>query len=149
MDMITQTKDIVTVAQELGLDLEEAGDELRCHCPHHGDDNPSLYINVAKQKWICFGCRRGGGTVGLYAFIRQCPFFEALEAVTDGPAFAAYLQMIRARAQADAEDDGDAVAAHMFNTLLQAVDDPPTLNQLVAVAVSEHPTTEALLSTIA
>lgn len=37
-----------------------AGDQFRCFCPFHNDDNPSLSINIAKNKAYCFaGCYSG------------------------------------------------------------------------------------------
>jgi len=37
-----------------------AGDQLRCYCPFHKDDNPSLSINVVLNKAYCFaGCFSG------------------------------------------------------------------------------------------
>lgn len=40
-----------------------AGDQLRCFCPFHNDDNPSLSINIAKNKAYCFaGCFSGSFT---------------------------------------------------------------------------------------
>ena len=65
-------RDIIEVALELGLDLEEAGEEYKCRCRHpgHNDQAPSLYIHPGKQSWYCFGCARGGSVYGLALWIK-------------------------------------------------------------------------------
>lgn len=37
------------------------GREIVFRCPFHDDRSPSLSVNVAKNRWHCFGCQRGGG----------------------------------------------------------------------------------------
>ena len=37
------------------------GREVVFRCPFHDDRTPSLAVNVAKNRWHCFGCQRGGG----------------------------------------------------------------------------------------
>jgi len=49
-----------------------AGDQLRCYCPFHNDDNPSLSINVVLNKAYCFaGCFSGTFT-GLCVRLNGC-----------------------------------------------------------------------------
>ena len=49
-----------------------AGDQLRCYCPLHEDDNPSLSINLVKNKAYCFaGCYSGTFT-GLCVRLNGC-----------------------------------------------------------------------------
>lgn len=49
-----------------------AGDQLRCYCPFHDDDNPSLSINISKNKAYCFaGCYSGSFT-GLCVRLNGC-----------------------------------------------------------------------------
>jgi DNA primase len=64
-----RTFDILSIAQELGLDLVHTGNELACVCPIHGDSNPSLYVNESKGLWYCFACQKGGSAPHLVSFI--------------------------------------------------------------------------------
>lgn len=65
-------RDILQVAEALGLELEKSQEEYRCICGHpgHHDSVPSLYINPRKQVWICYGCSRGGSVYGLVRWMR-------------------------------------------------------------------------------
>jgi len=74
-------RDLLEVAQTLGLKLEPAGTEYRCRCQHpgHVDNAPSLYLNPDNQKWYCFGCSRGGGVLGLVRWVK--PEWDRQQAV--------------------------------------------------------------------
>jgi hypothetical protein len=65
-------RDILEVAELLGLDVEPAGSEYRCRCTHPGhiDQQASLYLNPGNQMWFCFGDSRGGGVLGLVRWIK-------------------------------------------------------------------------------
>ena len=65
-------RNIIEVAVELGLDLEEAGDGYRCRCQHpgHSDPAPSLYMHPGEQELYCFGCARGGSVYGLVLWMK-------------------------------------------------------------------------------
>lgn len=65
-------RDLLEVAEELGLELEPAGEEYRCRCQHpgHADAAPSLYLHPGKQEWYCFGCARGGTAYGLVLWMK-------------------------------------------------------------------------------
>jgi hypothetical protein len=56
--------DILDIARAAGLHpRREYGDEytVRCPLPMHADEDPSCYVNAAKQEWFCHVCQRGGG----------------------------------------------------------------------------------------
>jgi DNA primase len=48
---------------------QEAGRRLRCRCPFHQDQNPSLVVFPADERgperWRCFGCGQGGDVFSL------------------------------------------------------------------------------------
>lgn len=69
---------VLEVAQELGLEVEEAGEEYRARCPVHEDQTPSLYLNPQKNNWYCFGCSKGGGAPHLVKFLTGCSWEEAV-----------------------------------------------------------------------
>jgi len=78
-------RDIVEVAEELGLELEpQTGGELAACCPIHGDTNPSLFVNETKQVWFCHGCNRGGNAVTLARFLNADVSIAYDNTVRDG-----------------------------------------------------------------
>lgn len=47
-------------------------DEVRCKCPLHGkDDTPSVGLNVSKNLWMCYTCKKSGDIVSLIAHITK------------------------------------------------------------------------------
>ena len=106
---------ILEVADELGLEHEQAaGGWHAALCPVHGDNAPSLRLNVAENWWMCYGCDTGGNAARLWAAIRGCSYDEALAAtLIDRPELmvdaGAMLEPVR-------EDADDAVLA--LTTLL-------------------------------
>lgn len=48
-------------------DQQPRGDEIMASCPtpSHGDNNPSACLNIAKDQWVCYGCRAGGDVLGM------------------------------------------------------------------------------------
>lgn len=48
-------------------DEQPRGDEIMASCPtpNHRDNNPSACLNIAKNQWVCYGCREGGDVLGL------------------------------------------------------------------------------------
>ena len=51
-----------TLLKEDGVVLKGDGEERKCQCfsPHHDDKNPSMYVNVNKNVYNCFGCKISG-----------------------------------------------------------------------------------------
>ena len=52
----------------LGIELAP-GDQMY-RCPFHDDHHPSLHIDADGCRWLCFGCRRGGGVGRLRRLVR-------------------------------------------------------------------------------
>jgi hypothetical protein len=46
-------------------------DEVKCRCPVHDDDNPSVSLNISKNVWICHAsqCTAKGDIIALLAYI--------------------------------------------------------------------------------
>jgi len=64
-------KDIVTVAEENGLEMKKEGSILRAHCPFHSDtDTPNFTIYAETDSWFCFRCNEGGDTIAFVAKIK-------------------------------------------------------------------------------
>jgi hypothetical protein len=55
-----------------------SGGELRCSCPFHDDNHPSLRINVEKGVWHCDPCGIGGDVFEFVQRVRSCSFREGL-----------------------------------------------------------------------
>ena len=56
-----QERNLELLLEDLGLKkIKQYNNEICCKCPWHNDDTPSLYINLKKNKHICFaGCTKG------------------------------------------------------------------------------------------
>lgn len=44
---------------------ESYNPKIKIVCPFHDDVNASMLIDVEQNKWFCFGCQRGGGSLEL------------------------------------------------------------------------------------
>lgn len=78
--------DILDIARAAGLHpRREYGDEytVRCPLPMHADEDPSCYVNAAKQEWFCHVCQRGGGA---RQFSQQLGRGQPLTSVRSHPA---------------------------------------------------------------
>lgn len=40
--------------------IDDYASEQKIVCPLHEDVNPSMMIDIASNRWFCFGCQRGG-----------------------------------------------------------------------------------------
>ncbi|WP_036231360.1 DNA primase [Marinobacterium jannaschii] len=76
---VKQQSPIEKVAASYGIKLHKCGnDSLKCCCPFHDDNDPSMVINTKKQLWNCFsGC--GGGDV--FSFIERYEGLNFVEVV--------------------------------------------------------------------
>jgi DNA primase catalytic core len=79
LDQIKQSVDIVTYAQNLGLELKQVGHRFRCSCPFHDDKTPSFYINPNEGYFHCFGCNKHGDVITLAREMNQLSFPEAVD----------------------------------------------------------------------
>ena len=48
-------------------------------CPLHGDNDPSLSINVKNGGFCCFGCGEKGDLIAFHALLNRMRFDEALD----------------------------------------------------------------------
>jgi len=66
--------DIGVIAQEILGDRITTGRfeaRLDCDCPNHSSQSRrSLHIDLRKQCWYCFGCRKGGDVLQLVEFVK-------------------------------------------------------------------------------
>jgi len=76
---------LLQAAELLGIEIvDDSGPEVRCLCPVHGDETPSLNINKEREVWVCFGCYgrkgrpSGGGPVELVMAVNDCDYLEAV-----------------------------------------------------------------------
>ncbi|MDD5220781.1 MAG: toprim domain-containing protein [Candidatus Bipolaricaulis sp.] len=63
------------------------GDEYRCYCPLHDDKNASLYINLEKNKAICFAGCYAGNVVNLVAKVEKLPRIVAWQRIQEKAIF--------------------------------------------------------------
>jgi DNA primase len=80
-EVIREQVDLVAVADR-HLDPVRSGSSLKCRCPYpdHEDNNPSFYL-YPDSRFFCYGCRRHGDVVDLWALIKGLQ--PGLEAALD------------------------------------------------------------------
>lgn len=68
--VIREQVDLVMIADR-HLDLLCSGSSLKCRCPYpdHEDNNPSFYL-YPDSRFCCYGCRRHGDVVDLWALVK-------------------------------------------------------------------------------
>ena len=66
---------------------EVKGDEYSCICPLHEDNNASLFINVKKNKAICFAGCYSGSAVALISKLEKIPKYAAWRKMVSGEVF--------------------------------------------------------------
>jgi hypothetical protein len=69
----------------LGEPMKRSGSELRWRCPNHDDRDPSLFVSVRKDCFLCGPCGASGNAWKLAAFLAHCD-------PDDKPAVTAYLR---------------------------------------------------------
>lgn len=63
LDELKQNIDLLDYASQ-EFEFRRVGtDSYATICNKHKDVNPSLYISPSKQRWFCFGCKRGGDII--------------------------------------------------------------------------------------
>ena len=75
---------VVSIAEVLALldfvPVKNAGKQLRGPCPLHGSENPkslSFSVNLAKNTFQCFACKKAVNHLDLWAAAIRKPLFEA------------------------------------------------------------------------
>ena len=56
---VKDNADIDAILAHYDLDTTESGDEMRCCCPFHDDENPSFSINLEDGKFCCHAASCG------------------------------------------------------------------------------------------
>lgn len=72
-------KDIVSLCENLGMELSKNGRNYITLCPFHVENKPSFTINPRKNLWYCFGCQNGGDTIKLYMKMKNVNFVKAID----------------------------------------------------------------------
>ena len=67
---------IQTVARWLGLQLPLRG-TVRCPFDDHDDNKPSFEVKTSGNRWRCYGCNRGGGSIDFVKTYKALSFLEA------------------------------------------------------------------------
>ena len=67
---------IQTVARWLGLQLPLRG-TVRCPFDDHDDNKPSFEMKTPGNRWRCYGCDRGGGSIDFVKTYKALSFLEA------------------------------------------------------------------------
>lgn len=52
-------------------------------CPLHTEKTPSFIVYLDTNSWVCFGCRRGGDVIRLYALYHGISDGEAIRQLAD------------------------------------------------------------------
>src|SRR3954453_21456613 len=55
---------LLDVVQRLGVVLKRSGSHRwQAHCPFHDDRTPSFFVDVERQRFVCFGCKARGDVI--------------------------------------------------------------------------------------
>jgi DNA primase len=76
-----KTKDdinLVEIAEQEGVTLQEHGNLYRGRCPFHIDKDPSFFI-FEEKRFKCFGCSAEGDVITFVQKIREISFPRAME----------------------------------------------------------------------
>jgi hypothetical protein len=77
---IKQTYSILGVAQRLGLQLKQRGQEWTCRCPFHEEKSASFSINMQKNICKCFGsCQLSFSVIDLVVKLLNVGLDEAMD----------------------------------------------------------------------
>ncbi len=60
------------------VDLKKRGVNLLGNCPFHNEKSPSFTVSPTKGIYKCFGCAKGGDSIGFIMEHEQCSYPEAI-----------------------------------------------------------------------
>ena len=75
---IKRTADIVELIGQY-VQLKKAGLNHIGLCPFHGDKDPSFTVSQSKQRFYCFGCKKGGDIFTFWMEYHKVAFPQALK----------------------------------------------------------------------
>ena len=81
MDFADQVKGAVDIFSVVGehVRLRKAGpNSYKGLCPFHNEKTPSFNVNLAHQRYKCFGCGAGGDVIRFVERVQQVSFPEAV-----------------------------------------------------------------------
>ncbi len=77
IEQILDRADIVDVISGY-VELKKKGVNYAACCPFHKEKTPSFMVNPARGTWHCFGCGKGGNTIGFLMEHETMTFPEAV-----------------------------------------------------------------------
>ena len=86
MDFADRVKGAVDIFSVVGehVRLRKAGpNSYKGLCPFHNEKTPSFNVNLAHQRYKCFGCGAGGDVFNFVMQIEGLSFYEALKALAE------------------------------------------------------------------
>jgi DNA primase len=69
--------DILQVFRAYNINLTKY--DKKCSCPFHIDKTPSFFYYDHTNSWVCFSCKKGGGSVQFVAAIEKISNIEAAD----------------------------------------------------------------------
>ena len=77
VEKIREAANIVDVVSEF-VTLKKSGSNYKGLCPFHNEKTPSFYVSPARGTCHCFGCGKGGNSIGFIMEHEQMTYVEAL-----------------------------------------------------------------------
>lgn len=77
VEKIREAANIVDVVSEF-VTLKKSGSNYKGLCPFHNEKTPSFYVSPARGTCHCFGCGKGGNSIGFIMEHEQMTYPEAL-----------------------------------------------------------------------
>lgn len=84
-DFIERLKEGNPIADVVGerVSLVRAGNDYKCVCPFHPDNNPSMYVHPDRGFFKCFGCGAGGDVITFVMMYDNLPYYEAVKMLAE------------------------------------------------------------------
>lgn len=87
VDILLDKVDFLDILDECGVEYWAASSgefthKMRCPLPVHdfgGERTPSMFVNVDKNGFYCFGCNSGNNLVDFISQYKNLPFYHALK----------------------------------------------------------------------
>jgi len=85
LEQLKRDTDLVALVQSRGIKLtKHGGRDLKCLCPFHDDNNPSMIISPHKNLWNCPACGKGGDVIKFVELYDGVSFRHAVELLKNG-----------------------------------------------------------------